>query len=138
MGSSNDVITPPVDSSGFFRRLFKWSATYRPDEPRMSRWWWILFVFLPPITLFIVWRDKKFLKQMALITFYLGIFFILLRLLNMTHFISTTDYEPSWRLVILIGITASAFFLAVYAQHAIIKTEKRIRDRSDSDQVENI
>ena len=139
MDSSADGTAPPVEGGEFFRRLFKFRAIYRPNEPRMSRWrWWIVLVFLPPIALFIVWKDKKFLKQMALVIFYFSTFLILWYLFNMAYFTSTTDYWPSWRVVILptvmpvIVIMTSAFSLAVYAQYAIIKTEERIRNGADT------
>ena len=34
-------------------------------------------VFLPPIALYIVWKDKKFFKQMSLVIFYSLIFRVL-------------------------------------------------------------
>ena len=97
-----------------------------------------MLVFLPPIALFIVWKDKKFLKQMALSIFYLSTFIILWHLFNFEFFAYKTGYEPSWSLLRLpiitpfIVISAFAFFLAVYAQYAIIKTEERIRDGADT------
>ena len=101
-----------------------------------------MLVFLPPIALFIVWKDKKFLKQMALAIFYFSTILTLWYLFNMIDFTGTTGtigYVPRWghilfpRVMTGIVLVTSSFFLAVYAQHAIIKTEKRIRDRSDSD-----
>ena len=79
--SADGTAPPPGRGGGFFRRLFEWRATYRPDEPRMSRWrWWVVFVFLPPIALAIIWSDKKFLKQMALAIFYMSTLFLLVYL----------------------------------------------------------
>ena len=144
INSSDKGITPPVEGGGFFRRLFKWRAVYRPDELRMSRWrWWVVLVFLPPIALYIVWKDKKFLKQMALAIFYFSTTLTLWYLFSSAYFTITTGYEPSWRFVLLptlmhlIVLVTSSFFLAVYAQYAIIKTEKRIRDSSDSNPLNN-
>ena len=131
--SSDKETTPPVESGGFFRRLFKFRVTYRPDEPRMSRWrWWVVLVFLPPVALLIVWKDKKLLKQMALVMFFGSVLIMLALLLYLTYFSSVNDHDMPWNIIFpsaipLVVFMMSGLFLAVYAQYTIIKMEKCIQ-----------
>ena len=135
MGSSDEVNTPPVDSSGFFRRLFKFRAVYRPDEPRERRLWWAVLLFLPPLALVCVWSDKKLLKQMALIMFYLGTLMSLPYTFSMAFFTNMYDANMPWGVilpVIIPGVVSmtSGILIAVYAQYAIIKAEEWMHDDS--------
>ena len=137
MDSSADGAAPPPggeEEKTFSKRLFEFRATYRPDEPRMNRWrWWVVLVFLPPVALLIVWKDKKFLKQMALVIFY--IFTIFVVWVFVLIFIGSGIVR--WELILLdslmFAVSGMLFglFLAAYAQHKIIKTEERIRDGAD-------
>lgn len=96
-----------------------------------------MLVFLPPIALFIVWKDKKFLKQMALVIFYGSILIILVSLFSMAYFSSANDHDMPWGFILprampLVIIMMSGLLVAVYAQYAIIKTEERIRNGADT------
>ena len=98
-----------------------------------------MLVFLPPIALFIVWKDKKFLKQMALVIFYVSILIILVYLFGMAYVSSAAGYDmPSWRNVLLpavmpwMVVMTFGLLIAIYAQHAIIKTEGHIRNGVDT------
>lgn len=135
MDSSAGGAAPPpgVEEKTFSQRLFEFRATYRPDEPRTSRWWWAVFVFLPPVALLITWEDKKFFKQMALVIFY--IFTTLVVGIFVLIFMSSRIVR--WELILLDSLMfvvlgmLSGLLLAAYAQHKIIKTEERIRDGAD-------
>ena len=113
--------------------MFEWHATYRPDEPRMSRWrWWAVFIFLPPIALLIVWRDKKFLKQMALVIFYISTILLpvhpYIYLINIEFLRGIPNVEvPLTSVMLSMAGMTFGILVAVYAQRAIIKTEERIR-----------
>ena len=137
MDSSADGAAPPPGGEKektFSQRLFEFRATYRPDEPRMSRWrWWVVFVFLPPVALLIVWKDKKLFKQMALVIFY--IFTIYLVWIFVLIVIGSGIVR--WEILLLEPLMVAGsgmlfgILLAAYAQHKIIKTEERIRDGAD-------
>ena len=136
MDLSADGAAPPPggEEKTFSQRLFEFRATYRPDEPRMSRWrWWVVFVFLPPIALLIVWKDKKFLKQMALVIFYMFTIFVVW--IFVLIFMGSGIVR--WELILLdslmFAVSGMLFglLLAAYAQHKIIKAEERIRDGAD-------
>lgn len=136
MDSSADGAAPSSggEEKTFSQRLFEFRATYHPDEPRMSRWrWWVVFVFLPPVALLIVWKDKKFFKQMALVIFY--IFTIYLVWIFVLIIIGSGIVR--WEILLLEPLMVAGsgmlfgILLAAYAQHKIIKTEERIRDGAD-------
>lgn len=133
MDSNDEGITSPVEGGGFFRRLFKFRATYRPDEPRMSRLWWAVFMFLPPLALALIWPDKKFLKQMALVIFYVSILMTLPYTFGMAYISSIYGPGMPWGVVLpvvaygLVGMP-SGLLITIYAQYTIIKTEERIWD----------
>lgn len=94
-------------------------------------------IFLPQIALAILWSDKKFLKQMALVIFYGGASIILAYLFGMAYVSSWYGHGMPWGVILpsimpwMVG-TTSGLLIAVYAQRAIIKTEERIRDGADA------
>ena len=55
-------------------------VTYTETDHRSSRVWWVLFTVgwltlgaVSLVTLAAVWSDKKMVKQMALVSFYIGV-----------------------------------------------------------------
>ena len=70
-------------AGGFIRRMLDPRATYNETEHKSNRGWWALFIagiilfgLLSLIAIIMVWRDKKFLKQMGLAVFYLNVPFL--------------------------------------------------------------
>lgn len=93
----------------------------------------MVFVFLPPIALAIIWSDKKFLKQMALAIFYVSTLYLLAYLFVFAVTIGSAQgvfglvvaLTPAM-LGMLIGL-----LIAAYALRTIIKAEERVRNGAD-------
>ncbi|MBI1657637.1 MAG: hypothetical protein IS632_02530 [Thaumarchaeota archaeon] len=93
----------------------------------------MVFVFLPPIALAIIWSDKKFLKQMALAIFYMSTLFLLVYLFVFAGIIGYAQGMAGLVVLLTPAMLGMLFgiLIAVYAQRTIIKAEERVRDGAD-------
>ena len=121
----------------FLRRMLDPRAIYVPGEPRVWRGWWVLFIagiltlgILGVVAMIAVWSDKKFLKQMALATFYMSVPFVLWVALEASPVTSALE-------LVIFGIVALAggglgvslgFGIAAYAQRRIDITDGAMLD----------
>ena len=112
-------------------------TTYIPGEPKVGRGWWMLFIagiltlgVLGVVAMIAVWSDKKFLKQMALATFYMNVPIVLWVALEANPITSALELVV-FGIVALIGGglgVSLGFGIAAYAQRRIDATDESMLD----------
>lgn len=135
---TKSLVTPPSKGHlGRLRRMLDPRAKYHEGEYKKSRGWWALFIIgifvlgLPSLlAMGIVSKDKKFLKQMALVVMYGGVPFAFGGMLDifLRFFDPFIGGSPPQLLLIMFSAFVIGFGISWYAQGKIDQQEQEYRN----------